>query len=143
MRKTGSKTISSPQKLSQYMSQKLLILGDPLCPGNTYKLQIKSFCKNLIPVKIHCYFCKVYKVTVTKQLKFLYLIKIYEKYCNSKKMFCDDTNNLLSSVSTSSLLACFMKKKEFMQIKRILDDAVHPDSFQLWHLSSLEKISII
>ena len=36
----------------------------------------------------HCSI-KVYKVTVTKQLKFLYLITIYEKYCDSKKVFCD------------------------------------------------------
>ena len=35
MRKTASKNVSSPHKLSQYMSQKLIILGDPLCPGNT------------------------------------------------------------------------------------------------------------
>ena len=36
----------------------------------------------------HCSI-KVYKITVTKQLKFLYLITIYEKYCDSKKVFCD------------------------------------------------------
>ena len=34
-RKTASKNISYTYKLSQYMSQKLLILGDPLYPGNT------------------------------------------------------------------------------------------------------------
>ena len=30
-----SKSISSPCKLSQYMNHKLIILGDPLCSGNT------------------------------------------------------------------------------------------------------------
>ena len=38
-----------------------------------------------------CYFCKVYKVTVSKQLEILYLITIYKKYFNSKKVLCIHT----------------------------------------------------
>ena len=34
-RKNASKNVSSPHKLSSYMSQKLLILGDPLRHDNT------------------------------------------------------------------------------------------------------------
>ena len=33
--KAANKIISLPQKLSSYMSQKLLILGNLLCPRNT------------------------------------------------------------------------------------------------------------
>ena len=38
LRKTPSKNISSLHKLSQYISQKLVILGDPLFPGNTLQV---------------------------------------------------------------------------------------------------------
>ena len=67
----------------------------------------------------NCYFCKVYKATVTKQLNFLYLITIYEKYCNSKKVLCNDTKTLLSSVFMSSLLTWFMKKKELPKLCKL------------------------
>ena len=43
-------------------------------PEIPYKLQIKNFSTKLIPIKFHCYFCKAYKVTATKQLNFLYLV---------------------------------------------------------------------
>ena len=112
-RKTASKNITSPHKLSLDMSQKFLILADPLCPHNTlYKLKIKNFWTNLIAVKIHCYFFKVYKVTVTKLLKFLYLITIDEKYCNSKKVLCSDLKNLLSSVRSYVFSSCLLREKE-------------------------------
>ena len=38
LRKAPSKNISSLHKLSQYISQKLVILGDPLFPGNTLQV---------------------------------------------------------------------------------------------------------
>ena len=112
-RKTASKNITSPHKLSLDISQKFLILADPLCPHNTlYKLKTKNFWTNLIPIKIHCYFFKVYKVTVTKLLKFLYLITIDEKYCNSKKVLCNDLKNLLSSVRSYVFSSCLLHEKE-------------------------------
>ena len=70
-------------------------------------------------MKFHCYFCKVYKVTIPKQLKFLCLITIYEKYCNSNKVLCDDIKNLLSSICMPSFLACFMKKKELPKLCKL------------------------
>ena len=36
-----------------------------------------------------------------------------------KRMLCDDIKNLLSSVCMSSLLACFMKKKEFPKLCKL------------------------
>ena len=54
--------MSSPHKLSQYMHQELLANSG----------------------------WAVYQVTVKKQLKLLYLITVYGKYCNSKKELCDD-----------------------------------------------------
>ena len=62
---------------------------------------------------------QVYKVTVTKQQKIIFLITIYVKYCNSKKVLCDDIKNLLSSVCKSSLLACFIKKKELPKLYKL------------------------
>ena len=93
MRKTASQNISSHHKPSQYLN----------------KLQIKFLWTKLIPIKFY-YFCKVYNVTVTKQLKFLYLITTYEKYCNSKKALCDDKKKLLSSACV--FVSCLLHEKE-------------------------------
>ena len=41
--------ISLPNKLSSYIGQKLLILGNPLCPKNTLRVKIRNFWTNLIP----------------------------------------------------------------------------------------------
>ena len=50
----------------------------------------------------------------------IYMIIIYEKYCNSKKVLCNnDIKNLLFSVCMSSLLACFMKKKELPKLCKL------------------------
>ena len=64
--------MSSPHKLctniwlSQYPNS--WPVGWQIVPWKIpYKLQIKNFWTNLIPIKFHCYFCKVYKVAVTKQ----------------------------------------------------------------------------
>ena len=38
---------------------------------------------------------------------------------NSKKVFCNDAKNLLSSVCMSSLLACFTKKKELPKLYKL------------------------
>ena len=104
------------------MSQKLLILcDDPCCaPGTPYKLQTNIFGTNqLNSNQASLLYLKVYKVTVIKQIKFLYLIAIYGKYCNSKKVLCNDMKNLLLSVCMSSLLACFMKKEEFPKLCKL------------------------
>ena len=98
------------------MSQKFLILANPLCPKNTLQASNYFFSTDLIQIKFRCYFCKVYKVAVTQQLKFFYLITIYEKYCNSRKVLCNDIKILLSGVCMSFLLAWFMKKKELPKL---------------------------
>ena len=75
------------------------------------------------------------------------MITIYEKYYNSNKVICNDIKNLLSSVCMPSLLPCFMKKKELPKLCKLKeysqDDVIHAGSFQLWQLSSLEKITIV
>ena len=113
MRKIASKNMSSPHKnYPNTWARNWSFFCDQLCPEIPYKLQIKYFWTNLIPIKCHCYFCKVYKVTVTKQLKFLFLITIYEKYCNSKKLLCNDIEKLLSSSSSYVFSSCFLHEKK-------------------------------
>ena len=94
---------------------KIAISGQPTVPWK-YPRSLKIFSTNLIQIKFHCYFCKVYKVTVTKQLKLFYLITIYEKYCNSKKVICDDIKILFSSVMYICLffLLASWKRKSFL-----------------------------
>ena len=89
MWKTTSKNISFPHKLSQCMSTKLIIPGDPLCLGNTLKTWNWNFLIKINSSRVSLLFLKILKVTVTNQLKFLHFIAIYEKYCNSKEVVCD------------------------------------------------------
>ena len=84
-----------------------------------YKLQSKTFWTNIILIKFHCYFGKVYKLTVTKELKFLYLITAFKKYCSSKKVLYNDTKNLLSGVCMPSILLWFMKKKGLSKLYKL------------------------
>ena len=42
-RKAASKNISSPHKIFQYMTQKLIILGDCCAPENLTGLRLKIF----------------------------------------------------------------------------------------------------
>ena len=43
-----------------------------------------------------------------------------KKYCNSKKkMLCDDIKSVLSSECMSSLLACYMKKKDLPKLCKL------------------------
>ena len=76
--------------------------------------KLNFFSINLIQIKFHCYFCKVYKVTVTKQLNFFYLITIYENYCNSKKVLCDDIKTYFQVYVCLFFLLPSWKRKSFL-----------------------------
>ena len=61
--------------------------AQPIAPRKyPTSFKLKPFSTNLIQIKFHCYFFKVYKVKVIKQRIFFCLITIYENYCNSKKV---------------------------------------------------------
>ena len=82
--------------------------------------KLNFFSINLIQIKFHCYFCKVYEVAVTKQLNCFYLITIHENYCNSKKVL-----NLLPCV--------FFFLSYFLHEKKELP--------KLWKLKEYEMIN--
>ena len=52
----ASKNISSPHKLSQYTSHKLIILGDPLCPRNTLQASNKKILNKINSNQVSSYF---------------------------------------------------------------------------------------